>query len=194
MTMVTDLTDIDDVGPSRAEDLEDEGYETAEAVADADPAELDDVFGTTSGENLVSNAQDATALGDDVAVVEEEADAESEDESTDDPAKTQTFTLEPGFDDTQEYHLIAALVNQEIAARRTNNPDRLEAVQGALAEVRAGEPYELTLQQLSLGYTGINQLESEYRGTRGLADFVGGIREVRNVFQSARQENWPDEE
>lgn len=177
---MTQLTEIDEVGPSRADDLEEAGYKTAESVADADPDELDGMFGTASGEELVSNAQDATE--------------ESDTDDTDDPAKTETFTLEPGFDDTQEYHLIAALVNQEISARQTNDPDRLEAVQGALAEVRAGEPYELTLQQLSLGYTGINQLESEYRGTRGLADFVGGIREIRNVFQSARQENWPDNE
>lgn len=192
---MTELTEIDEVGPSRAEDLEEAGYETAEAVADADTEDVDGLFGTTSGQTLVENAQDATTLGDDVPDdVEEEAADESEEDETTDPAKEETFTLEPDFDDTQEYHLIAALVNQEIAARRTNNSDRLEAVQGALAEVRAGEPYELTLQQLSLGYTGINQLESEYRGTRGLADFVGGIREVRNVFQSARQENWPDSE
>jgi hypothetical protein len=192
---MTDLTEIDDVGPSRAADLEDAGYETAEAVADADPDDVDGLFGTTAGESLVANAQEATTLGDDVPDdVEEQAADESEDDTISDPAKEETYVLEPGFDDTQEYHLIAALVNQEIAARRTNDPGRLDAVQGALAEVRAGEPYELTLQQLSLGYTGINQLESEYRGTRGLADFVGGIREVRNVFQSARQENWPDSE
>jgi hypothetical protein len=198
---MTDLTEIDGVGPARAEDLEDEGYDSAEDVADADPDELDELFTSTSGEDLVSSAQDETVLGDDVEDAAEESDEdESEDteeveaEDDEDPAKTETFTLEPGFDDTQEYHLMAALVNEEVKARRTNNAGRLEATQDALAQVRAGEPYEFTMAQLSIAYTGTNQLESEYRGTRGLAQFVGGVREIRNVFQNARQQNWPAEE
>lgn len=190
---MTELTDIDSIGPSRADDLRDAGYDSAEAVADADPSNLDELFGTASGDELVSNAQDATALGDTVPDDTDDDADDGDDEVADDDESVETFTLEPGFSDTQEYHLIAALVDQEISARRSNNTDRLEQTQDAIASVRTGEPYEMTLKQLSIAYTGINQLESEYRGTRGLGQFVGGVRDIRNVFQNARKENWPDE-
>lgn len=193
---MVELTEIDDVGPSRADDLQEAGYDEAEDVADADPDDLDGMFGTTSGDALVSNAQDATSLGDEVVdEVVEEVVEESEDEGADeDPAKTETHTLEPGFSTDQEHHLMAALVNQEISARQSNNAGRKEAAHDAIEQVRDGEPYEFTLEQLSLAYTGSNQLEAEYRGTRGLSPLVGEIRGVRDVFQNARQRNWPDSE
>jgi hypothetical protein len=201
---MTSLTDIDGVGPSYAEDLEDEGYESAEDVADADPDALDDIIPTATGEEIVSNAQDEAALGTPESestaeeTVEDEAEAESEDteeaveENEDDGA--EVFTLEPGFSEDQEHHLITALVNEEITSRRRNNTDRLEDARGAIRQIRQGEPYELTLKQLSIAYTGSNQLESEYRGTRGLASFVSQIRDVSSYFQQARQENWPESE
>jgi len=181
---MTELTEIDNVGPSYADDLQEAGYDSAEDVASADVEALDGLVGTVSGEELKENANDEVGP-------EDTADG---DEQNADPAKTETFEIDPGFSETQEYHLIAALVNQEVDARRSNSLDRLESVQGALAEVRDGAPYNLTLNQLSIAYTGTNQLESEYRGTRGLADFVGGVREVRNVFQDARRSNWPEAE
>jgi len=197
---MVELTEIDDVGPSRAEDLQEAGYDDAEDVADADPDDLDGLFGTTSGDALVSNAQDATSLGDDVEVVEEVEEeikagpVDDEDEEVEDPAKTETHTLEPGFSTDQEHHLTAALVNQEISARQSNNAGRKEAAHDAIEQVRDGEPYEFTLEQLSLAYTGSNQLEAEYRGTRGLSQLVSEIRGVRDVFQDARKRNWPDNE
>lgn len=179
---MTQLTEIDGVGPSYAEDLQEAGFDSAEDVASADVEALDALLDTASGEELKGNAS---------AEVGPEDGTDDDGEAVD-PAKTEVFEIDAGFSDTQEYHLIAALVNQEVDARRSNSLDRLESVQDALAEVRDGAPYELTLNQLSIAYTGVNQLESEYRGVRGLADFVGGIREVRNVFQDARRENWPD--
>jgi len=195
---MTDLTEIDGVGPSYAEELEEAGYESAEDVADADPEALDGLLTATSGEELVSSAQDEAVLGDDGEPESEtsvdETEVEVEEDESEDEETEEVFSLEPGFTEDQEHHLIAALINEEITSRRRNNSTRLEDARGAIRQVRAGEPYELTLKQLSIAYTGTNQLESEYRGTRGLASFVSQIRDLSEYFQQARQENWPDSE
>lgn len=175
---MTELESIDGVGPSYATELEVAGYDDAEAVALGDPDDLDSVLDTITGEELVTNAAE-------VAEVEPDTDEASE--------TTQSYTLEPDFDVVQEYQLLYALMNEFVKANRTNNIDRTEAALDALTDVRSGEPYEFTMEQLSIAYTGTNQLESEYRGTRGLSNFVSQMRDVKNVFQAARTENWPEE-
>lgn len=188
---MTDLIDIDGVGPSYAEDLEDAGYESAEDVADADAEALDDLIPTATGEEIVANAQDEAALGapEDEEPAEEAVEDDEESESEDDGE--ETFTLEPGFSEEQENHLMYALINEEVTSRRRNNAARLERAQGAIRDVRAGEPYEFSLKQLSIAYTGTNQLESEYRGTRGLSSFVSKVRAMTQYFQAKRQEHFP---
>lgn len=188
---MTDLTEIGGVGPSYAEDLQEAGYDSAEDVADANGEEIDTIIDTGDGAEIVSNAQDEVTVGDDVDVVEEEADEEDAD---DNPDTSEYYTFEPGFSDEQEHHLIAALVNEEVNARRRNNAGRLAATQEAIRSVREGEPYEFTLEQLTVAYTATNQLQSEYRGTRGLSNFVSNVREVSQFFQTARQDHWPDNE
>lgn len=202
--MTTDLTEIDGVGPASAEKLESDGYESVADVADADPDALDDLVPAASGDEIVSNAQDEAALGNesDEAVADEAEAVEDDDVSDTDEPETESetddgpevFTLEPGFSTDQENHLISALIDEEVKSRRRNNSSRLEDTQGAIAQIRAGEPYELTLDQLSIAYTATNQLESEYRGTRGLASFVSEVRELSQYFQNARRQNWPDSE
>ena len=44
-SMVAEITDIKGVGPAKAETLEDEGYETVQEIADAEPEELAEVDG-----------------------------------------------------------------------------------------------------------------------------------------------------
>lgn len=192
MTM-TDLTEIDGVGPSYADDLADNGFESAEDVAAADPDDLDGILPTTSGERLVDNAEHAIQPTDNSD--DETADTDESDDTGDDadPAKTTYHEFEPDFTEDQEHHLMAALINEEVKSRRRNNADRLDATREAIATVREGEPYSFTLEQLSIAYTATNQLESEYRGTRGLASFVSEVRAINTFFQSARQEHWPDE-
>lgn len=194
MTMTTNLTDIDGVGPSYADELEEEGYDSAEDVADADPEALDDIVPTASGETIVAAAQDEVAIGDEEDEVEDEPEAEEDADAKYEDSEEEVYELSPGFSEDQEHHLITALVNEEVKSRRRNNSSRLDATRGAIREVRNGEPYHLTLEQLSIAYTGTNQLESEYRGTRGLASFVSNVRELKTYFQNARQENWPDSE
>lgn len=171
---MTDLQEIDQIGPSYAEELESAGYDSAESVASADADELDGVLDTLDGETIVSNAEDE---------VEETEEAEEEDDAG-------PFVLEPGFDEDQRNHLIRALVTEEVQARRRNNSDRAEAVRDAIQTVIDGEPYEFTMGQLDVAFRGTNQLEAEYRGTRGLGSFTTKVRAVRDTFKDARQENW----
>lgn len=59
--MTTDLTDIDGVGSDKAESLADDGYETIEDVANANPEELETVsgFGPGNVDEIIENATDA---------------------------------------------------------------------------------------------------------------------------------------
>lgn len=186
---MTELTEIEGVGPSYAEDLEDAGYETAEDVADADPSDVDDIIPTTSGEEVVSNAQDGAALGE---PDHEEPIVETEDDTDD--FGPETYTLEPDLSAAQENHLIYALINEEVQARRRNNASRHDDVTRAIDDVKGGEPYVFTYEQVSIAYTAMNQLENEYRGTRGLSTFVSDIRDVAQYFQQKRQEHFEDNE
>jgi len=171
---MTELTNIDGVGPSYAETLVDEGYENAEAVATATPDELDGVLETASGETLVENAGDVVG-----------------DEDTD--SSQANTELTPGFSDEQCYHLISALVDEEVTARQQNDGGQLDLIQSMIEQVRTGEPYTFTLEQLSVGYRATNNLESKYRGMRGMGTFVSEIREINQFFQEHRSRNWPDE-
>lgn len=173
---MTDLTDIDGVGPAYAEELEDSGYESAEDVADADPDELDDVLASASGEDLVESATE---------------EVDDEPATTDDADDSDLISLGE-LNEDQVNHAIYALVNREINARQTNDRDNVEIVKDAIDELRGDPPYEFTLDQLTQLYTGINQHENDLRSRRGIGGFVSEIRNLRTDVQDARSENWPE--
>jgi hypothetical protein len=173
MVQMTDLQEIDGIGPSYAEELEANGFDDAEAVAEADPDDIDEMLDSLDGHQVVE-----------AATAEVESDEDDEDDDT------GVYEIEPDFDEDQRNHLIRALVTQEVQARRRNDSSRAEAIRDAIGQVIEGEPYEMTMEQLDAAYTGANQLESEYRGTRGLGSFTTKIRGIRNTFKDARQEHW----
>lgn len=188
---MTELTEIDGVGPSYAETLADNGYDSAEAVADADPDAVDGLIGNVSGDTLVENARDVSAEdtgGDDA----DDAGDDAEDAGGGDDEQ-RTLTIDADFTDVQENYLIRALVEQETRARRTNNGDQVGIINDAIDEVKSGQPYELTLDQAGQAYTGINQLEQDLRADRSINRFVSDVRDVKQVFQQARNDNWPEE-
>lgn len=170
--MMTDLTDVEGIGPSYAETLQEDGYEDAVDLAEADPAELDELLDRADGETLVEAAQ---------------AEVETDEETAGD-----LLEIAPGFTDVQENYLLRALIDQATAARRTNNHDQVEVIEQAIASVKDGEPYHLTLEQCSQAYTGTNQLEQELRSDRNINDLVSEVRRVKQVFQQARQDNLPE--
>jgi hypothetical protein len=168
---MTDVTEIDRVGPNYATELTDAGFETAEDVANADPADIDAIVETASGETIVQNAVDVVT----------ESQTESE--------PTDTRTLDHELSDSVRRHAIAALVAMEIEARRTNNNDQIDLLHDAIAELESDErPYEFTTDQLNELYRGLNEIESQYRSTRGLSDFVGQIVQLRENVQEKRLE------
>jgi len=62
-SMVAEITDIKGVGPAKAETLEDEGYETVQEIADAEPEELAEVDGVGDDRALeyIVGAEDVLA-------------------------------------------------------------------------------------------------------------------------------------
>lgn len=180
MTM-TDLTEIDGVGPSYAEELASNGYTSAEDVAAADADELDDVIDTHNGADLKDAASEVAGPQEDTEDV-----AEVDDE--------EYFELDFEISEDQRNHLIKGLVNEEIRARRTNKAADVESAKAAINEVLDGAPYEFTKQQLDTAYRAVSQLEAEYRSQRGVGTFVTQIRNLKNNFQEARQDAHPPAE
>lgn len=175
--MTTDLTEIDGVGPSYAEELSEAGYESAEDVAEADEDELDKLIGTINGSDLRASATD---------LVGDQGQSDGQEQSVDDD--TVEFDMDLSTD--QRNHLIKALVNEEIRARKTNSKSEVESAKEAIEMVIEGEPpYQFTRQQLDAGYRSTNQLESEYRSQRGVGSFTTQIRHLNQAFQQARKEH-----
>lgn len=166
--MTPKLTDIDHIGPARAESLGEAGIGAVEAVATASDDEL------------------AAALGDSVPVDEvQESATELIAASDTDP----TYEFDYDLSADQRRHLIAALIEEEVTARRRNDAGLRKTVSDMVDQVidDAG-PYEFTYEQLNAGYRATNNMESEYRGTRGLSSFITEIHELSSAFQAARQE------
>jgi hypothetical protein len=176
-----DLTEIESVGPARADELVAAGYETVPDVANADEDDLDALFDTTSGEALVSNAQAVVSDSDESVGVVEGGDASV---ATDDE---QVVTIEDVFTDVQEYYLIAALSERATTARRQNNFGRLEDIESLIASIRTGGPYELTAEQIAIAYTAANEKMRDFQSTRGISNLVAEIRDVRDTFQDERR-------
>lgn len=173
---MTELTEIDGVGPSYAESLTEQGYDDAEDVAAASPDDIDDAdFAALSASDVVDAANELTT--DDTEPVEFEADL---------------IDVDIDLDEDQRNHLIAALVNEEMRARKTNKSGDVRAVKDAIRQIVDGDDLSVTLDQLNAMYRGVSQLESEYRSQRGVGSFVTKIRNLKDELQSIRQENWPE--
>lgn len=195
---MSDLSDIDGVGPARAETLQEAGYETIHDVATADEDELDEALGSgATASTIIEAAQEEDEEEANFEPADETEEVESEDDEEVEVEEDDVEAEPDGDSDdgyrfdlnrNQQNHLLRALVEQEVNARRTNQPGRVEAVLDAIEEVRSGEPYDLTEQQLNLMYSGINQLENEYRGLRGISGFTSEVRDARIVIDNARKD------
>lgn len=186
---MTALTDIDGVGPAYAEELEEAGYNTAEDVASADADTVDDVLASADGAELVQSAR-AVADGES-SVSDEESDSEPSETSHED-ADDDLISFAPDFNVDQRNHLISALVDREINARRTNQGGKVESIRETIDVFLGEEPYRLELDQISTAYTAINQHEQDLRSQRGIAGFISEIRAIKNELQEVRSRNWPE--
>ena len=195
---MTELTDIPGVGPSYAEDLEESGYESVSDVSEADPEEIGEIIERKNGEDVVEDAADL--LGEETDSEEEEAvdveeesvvegfdDVEEEEDDDTEEDDDDLVRIDSNFTPVQENYFIGALVDQEKSARRSNNTDVVDIVNDAIEEVKAGEPYEFTEEQLNHAYTAVNQLEQSIRADRNLTAFAGQVREIRQVIQDERR-------
>lgn len=176
---MTDLDEISGVGPAYAEELAENGFDSAEDIAQADPDDVDEVLASADGQEIVNNALDLTGGAPD----DDEDEIEVEDDQ---------IAFSPGFSETQENHMISALVDEEIKQRKRNHGSTAEQIMDIIDEFKSGEPYHVTLDDLSYMYTAASQMESMYRAERGLGgNFAGEIREVKNIVQEQREMNWP---
>lgn len=165
---MTELTEISGIGPSYANSLEDEGYDTAEAVADADPDDLDDVVGTKSGESIVEAAVNVVGVDNDV--------------------EDDLYELEPDISVDQRNYLLKSLVQQETKARRVNNQDKVDRLKDVIQQVIDGEPYTLSENQIADVYEATNQMEQELLRDRNIHSFVSTVREVNDFFKAKRMD------
>jgi nucleotidyltransferase/DNA polymerase involved in DNA repair len=182
--MMTDLESISGVGPARADDLEAEGYESAEDIAVADPDDLDDLFDSIDAVDLVERAGDAVH-GDEDAVEEDEEQVDEDD------GEDTLVPLDYDLTREQRYYLIEALVEEMTRTYQRNDYDYVEVVQDAIDNIiEDGGDAELTLDQLDDAYRSVSQKKNDVRSKRGTSDLAGDLNDLTNHLQSLRSENW----
>lgn len=173
----SDLTDIEGVGPSRAETLQDAGFDDPEGVASASVDELDGVLGAAANpEEIIDNAAEV-------------AGGNNEDRS-------DTRELELPDRDSALY-LIKGLVDEKVRLERRNEYEKSDEVSDLVVRLfddvgPDGGTITVDIDDLSVLYTSVRNIEQEFQGTRGVTDRVGMLRDLRITIQDYRDELWPD--
>lgn len=189
----TDLTEISGIGPSRAESLREAGFEYAEDVATAPLSMLEEPLGPSADpEEIRSNALDATADDDVEETTDEEGGASSDGE--DPRGKTRTLTID---DRDTAIYLVGGLIDENLRLKMRNKYDEADEIVGLINRMmdemsEGGGEIDVDLDDLSVLYTSVRNVEQEFQGTRGITDLVGQMRSARVQIQELRSELWPN--
>lgn len=211
---MAELTDIDGVGPTLSDRLEENGYDL-EALADADPANVADLDNVTDGkavefvvqaENLVEDEDDTEGAesdsenveedeGDDTTTPEEteeqaaqipDDDADDEDESEDDTPDEREVTL---AENGEERRLVTtALVNKSVDLHRQNR-SRYQQTQRVLEKFDEGDTVSLTAAELNSLYSALHELRIDYQGQNEI-DRMNVVRGVEDRVNEVRRDNY----
>jgi hypothetical protein len=209
---MTDFTEIDGVGPSRAEQLSGQ-FDSFEGLADADYEALAEQMNRLSEDKALSmivQAQDLAEVDEEDSASEEESDdvlpsdiedlateddeefvedVEEEDESVDD--EPDTFDAEFEFTPLQ-YDLVVAALVQDVSAVYNSNPPRYNAGMNLLEQMRSQkdgvvEFTDLESQDINTMHSAVRQLRNHYQGTN-VVEFMDELIDVENAVDEVRQQ------
>jgi predicted RecB family nuclease len=213
--MTDDLQEIDGIGPSREETLNEAGYETYTALAEVDGDTLAEDVNRLSEDkalDIVVQAQNLEDLEeavveeagsepkeiDDEAVEEEleELEAEIEEETgPEDETETEgetTFEVEITFDSSHEYDTFYHTLLEERCNLRRTNRAGVESYEKMLESMRATSAegsfsVELTEDELNDLHNAVMEQRVSYQG-ENLIDYMDALRVVENNVNAVREE------
>lgn len=215
---MAELTDLDGVGPARSDSLEEAGYESVEAVAEAEPEQLaedadvpeDTALGfVVQAENLVAEEdaeveeqepvtqeiEEAVEDEDEDEEVEEVEEAEDDSEVAEDDSEpvgeeVYSFELEP--ESGLEYDVLFAAVMRGketmLQANRTNT-DLFDDLLDQMRSADVGDTLELEADA-----DGLNTLHNHVRKLvveyqgNNLIDHMNALKAVQQDLNEVRQE------
>lgn len=213
-----DLTDIDGVGPSTADNLRDVGLETVEDVVSADDDALEEALSglPQSNDSIRSSAEELAQesieeLHDDAEeAVEEAIEAELEQLEAEIDEEDAGLEDEPEFHAIEfqasgqiGYHVVNSVVREAVRMRQRNrfdDEDALYAVAFQLMRdlVRLEQApqdvddltfsFHATQRNLDYVHQAVSAGMSNYRGMSGLPNLWADIREVVEQLDEARSD------
>lgn len=201
------IDDITGIGPTKAEKLEDNGFESVEDVAEADPADLEEISGisedraleymVSAGDLLDDESSEEgeefdltpSEVSDELKDSDESSDASETDEEPDDESAS-TFDVTLSFEEKIEYDVYHAALMRQLETVYTSNQPAADAIQGFLDELDDfnSVSYELTEYELNTLHTAVKQTRSEYQGNN-LIDQMDALNKVEDQVDEARQEH-----
>ncbi|AGM11368.1 RadA [Halogranum tailed virus 1] len=199
---MTELTEIDGVGPARADDLREMGYEDAEAVAEAEAEDLTELarVGEDKALEMIVAAQNISSDEDepeDETITFDEDDLE--DESEEEPEREEDaepeveeedeereFDVSLDLDARQQEILTAALLNQ-YTSLRSRNVARSNACDAALTKFRGGYDATLTEDELNAVHAAVRQRRMDYQGNNHIS-LMQSARAIEEQVTAIREE------
>lgn len=204
---MVEITDITGIGPSKADDLEDEGYESVEDIAQADPDNLSDISGisedraleymVSAGDLLDDSEDDEESSGDEFDLTPDEVGEELQEDEEDDeddeaeaePEEEPEYTVTVEFDNRLQYHTFhAAIMRYHEDVYTSNQPysDTMQKILDGLSGTESAT-YELTGTELNTLHTAVKQARTEYQGNN-LIDHMDALNVVEGNINEQRRE------
>lgn len=211
---MAELTDIKGVGPAKAELLEENGFDSVDAVLDADPDNLATIDGISAdraieykveAENLLeSEASDEFDLTPAEVSDELEEDDEEEveeveptDEELDDEEIIEdvdegpdVYTVDIAFDNRIQFDTFHAALMRYHENIYTSNQQSADAMEKCLSGLDSFEEvsYELTEYELNTLHTAVKQTRTRYQGDN-LIDHMDALNVIESRVDECRREH-----
>jgi len=201
-----ELNDISGVGPSRADDLEELGYDSVEAVAEADPDSLTELSRVgedkalemvVDAQNLLDESSDGDEEPEDSITFDEDEleedepeveEVEAEDAEPEEPEQSRgPYEISFDLTDRQREILITALLDSHTDLR-SNHHARSNACDDTLVKFRDGDTVSLTEDELNALHAAIRQRRLDYQGNNHI-DLMQATMPIENQIADARQEH-----
>jgi hypothetical protein len=212
------VTDIDGIGPTTANKLEDLGYESVEDIANGDPDDISEIDQVTEdralefivvAEDLLSdeseddNSEDEdfdlapADVSDEVEQEEDDEpeeieadDADEEDDTEPESEEQETYEVQLSFESKLQYDTFHASLMRYHEAIYNGNQPSADAIKYCLDELDSFDSVEYELEEFELNtlHTAVKQARSGYQGDN-LIEHMDALQEVENQIDDARREH-----
>lgn len=211
---MVEVTDIKGVGPAKAESLEENGYDSVDAVLNADPDDLASIDGISEdraieykveAENLLEAQEEVEEeTGDEFdltpAEVSDELDeeeVEQTDEELDDEEIIEDveeddglYAVDISFDNRIQFDTFHAALMRYHENIYTSNQQSADAMKKCLNGLSSFEEvsYELTEYELNTLHTAVKQTRTRYQGDN-LIDHMDALNVIESRVDECRREH-----